>query len=304
MENVLEVKGLRKSFQKHFWQHRKDVLRGVNFSVPKNSITAFLGANGSGKTTAFKCLLRFLKKDSGDICFFKEPDFSLDVQARIGFLPEQPQFFEDLSLEELLWFYVGLTNPSDTYHLKKRMQILMKQAGLFENRSQRMRTFSKGMRQKVGLIQCILNKPELVLLDEPLSGLDLEGREFVFSLIDTMKKQGQSVFFSSHILPDAIQISDRFIIINEGKIVFQGNTEELTSYIEERKQIVFLREGKKQTQNGLKSSDCQEALKQLLKENCEIVSVKSEYQSLKQTYNRLIEQGNKNPSSHKKYNRT
>ena len=284
---VLEVKGLYKSFQKHFWSRGKEVLKGLDFFIPKGSVTGFLGVNGSGKTTAFKCLLQLLKKDKGEIRFFGQSAFDSFIQSRIGFLPEQPRFFEELSLEELLLFYGQLTHPFKKEALKKRTDSLMERAGLWENRFQKLKIFSKGMLQKVGLIQCFVSDPDLVLLDEPFSGLDPEGRHYVASLIEEMRCQGKSVFFSSHILPEVEKLCDRLVIIREGQIVFQGEVEKFSGRTGEIRRVVFLEKGKKKSLGGLNFSQCQKEVERLIREKCEILSVEPEYQNLEAAYSQV-----------------
>lgn len=284
---VLEVRGLCKSFQKHFWNSGKEVLREVSFFIPKGSVTGFLGANGSGKTTVFKCLLELIKKDKGEVFFFGESLFDSSIKSRIGFLPEQPRFFEELSLEELLLFYGRLTNISEKDKLKERITSLIERAGLQKNRFQKLKTFSKGMLQKVGLMQCFLSQPDLVLLDEPFSGLDPEGRHYAASLIEEISLQGKSVFFSSHILSEMEKLCDRLVIIREGQIVFQGEMEKLFGKTGETRCIVFLEKGRKKSFKGLSFSQCQTELKKMVKEKCDILSVESEYQSLESAYNQI-----------------
>ena len=285
MEKILEVKGLKKSFQKHFWSSKTEVLKGLDFFIPKGSVTGFLGTNGSGKTTTFKCLLQLIKKDAGEVRFFNKSDFNFSIKSRIGFLPEQPAFYEDLNLEELLLFYGNLSGSfSSKEKLKKRILFLIEKAGLLENRFQSLKTFSKGMIQKTGLIQCFLNAPDLVILDEPFSGLDPEGRYYAFSLIEEMKQEGQTVFLSSHILPDMEKLCDRIVVLKEGRIVFQGELEKLKEKFKGKLQIVFIEKGFKKNLSGLTFSECQSELQNLIARECSIASVEPEYQSLEEIY--------------------
>lgn len=281
MEKILEVKGLKKNFQKHFWSSKKEVLKGLDFFIPKGSVTGFLGTNGSGKTTTFKCLFQLIKKDEGEVRFFGESDFNFHIKSRIGFLPEQPSFYEDLNLEELLLFYGRLSSPFSSKELKERVIYLIEKAGLLENRFQNLKTFSKGMIQKTGLIQCFLNAPDLVVLDEPFSGLDPKGRHYAFSLIEEMNREGRTVLLSSHILPDMERLCDRLLIIKNGRIAFQGKIEQL---MRGKLQIVFIEKGVKKNLSGLTFSDCQKELKNLITGNHNILSVEPEYRSLEEIY--------------------
>ena len=287
MEKVLEVKGLKKSFQKNFFNPKTEILKGLDFFVPKGSVTGFLGTNGSGKTTAFNCLLRLIQKDEGEICFFGDSDFSFHTKSRIGFLPEKPSFYEDLDLEELLLFYGRLGSSYKPEELKKKVSDLIEKASLTKSRNQQLKTFSKGMLQRVGLIQCLVGHPDLLILDEPFSGLDMEGRHYAFSLIAELKQEGRSVFFSSHILSDMERLCDRLVVIREGKIVFQGAIDELAGQIGETRRIVFLEEGKRKIHRGLKPPEYQERIEELVKRKCDVLSVEMEYQNLESIYNRI-----------------
>ena len=224
MKHVLRVRNLSKSFKKNFWSSPQFILKDLSFSILKGSVTGFLGPNGSGKTTAFKCLFRFLKKDSGEIQFFEQELFTDKMKQRIGFLPEHPQFYQDLTAEELLLFYGKLTQPSCSHSsLKKRVHQLLKEVDVYFFKDQKIKTFSKGMVQKIGVVQAYLSQPEFVVLDEPFSGLDPEGRFYVSSLIKKMHQEGGSVFFSSHSLQDVKHLCDQLVILQKGKTLFEGD---------------------------------------------------------------------------------
>ena len=287
MEKVLEIKGLKKSFQNNFFSPRTEILKGLDFFVPKGSVTGFLGTNGSGKTTAFNCLLHLIQRDAGEIYFFGESDFNTHTKSRLGFLPEKPFFYEDLNLEELLLFYGRLGSSYKPAELKKKVSELIEKAGLEKSRSQRLETFSKGMLQRVGLIQCLVGYPDLLILDEPFSGLDMEGRHYAFSLIEELKQEGRSVFFSSHNLSDMERLCDRLVIIREGQIIFQGAIDDLVGQVGETRRIVFLEGGKKKMQRGLKPSEYQQRIEELIKGKCDILSVETEYQNLESVYTRV-----------------
>ena len=282
MSAVLEVKNLCKSFNQGF-SPSVSVLKGLSFSLPEGSVTGFLGPNGAGKSTTFKCLFELVKRDEGEISFFGAP-LSLESKAMMGFLPERPQFYEDLTAEECLLFYGRLTKPFEAPALKKRIHELLKKTGLYEKRRQKLKTFSKGMLQKVGLIQAFLPNPRLIILDEPFSGLDPEGRFYVAELIEEARAQGLTVFFSSHILQDVERVCDRLVILREGEIVFEGDFSELPWQMGESRHILYLREGKRLRMEVSSAAAAASALKKILSEGGMILSVHTKGCDLETAY--------------------
>ena len=271
---ALEVIDLHKSFPVGFWSVPKPVLKGVKFSVPKGSLTGFLGANGSGKTTTFKCLFNLIKKDQGEIKFFGKADLSPEVKSSMGFLPEHPRFCEDLTAEELLLFFGTLTHPSHSASLKERVSRLLKEFNMYECRQGKLRTFSKGMIQKVGIIQALVSEPALLILDEPFAGLDPESRQTVMSWIEKIhREKGMTVCFSSHIFQDVERLCDRLVIIKEGQIIFEGKLSEFMNRFKGSRSILFLDQGVKKTLVVSDLSQCQKEMERLLQKGCVILSV-------------------------------
>ena len=227
---VLEVQDLKKRFRNHFWSAEQEILKGLDFTVPQGSVTGFLGPNGAGKTTAFKCLFRLIKRDTGNIRFFGESDWTSALKSRLGFLQENPSFYEETTLRETLLFLGRLSLSARRTRkeiLEKRAEFLMEKLGLLQEADKPLRSFSKGMTQKAGLLQAFIHSPDFAILDEPFSGLDPEGRAAAFSLIEDMKREGRTVLLSSHILPDMERLCGRLLILKEGRIVFQGTKEDL-----------------------------------------------------------------------------
>ena len=222
---VLEVRHLAKSFKKNFWQSPIKVLKDLNFSINKGEAVGFLGANGAGKTTTFKCLLGLLKKDSGKALFFGEP-LSHNSKKRIGFLPERPVFYEELTAFECLHFYGSLSQIPPSA-LKIKIDQGLKSLKLYSRRHDKLKNFSKGMLQKIGLLQALIHEPELLILDEPFSGLDPAGRFATAELLESAREKGAALFVSSHIFQDLERLCQRFLIIKEGGIVFDGGFEAL-----------------------------------------------------------------------------
>jgi ABC-2 type transport system ATP-binding protein len=204
-------------------------LQGLSLSVAKGEIYGFLGPNGSGKTTTLKILIGLLRATQGSVEVLGEPVGSLSVRRRLGFLPEAPYFYDYLTANEFLMFY-GRLAGMDSTDLAKRIPELLDLVGLTQAQSRQLRTFSKGMLQRVGLAQAVIHDPELIILDEPMSGLDPIGRKQVRDVILGLRDRGRTVFFSSHIIPDVEMICDRVGIIMKGKLVATGRVDELVGY--------------------------------------------------------------------------
>ena len=287
-QNVLEVKNLCKSFKRHFWSEKLLILNDLSFSVPRGTATGFLGSNGSGKTTTFKCLLELIAKDSGEVSFFKSP-LSVDSRSKIGFLPERPQLYEELTAQECLYFYVSLKKKL-TPAIKSEVEKGLKKLDLYDKRHKKLKTFSKGMLQKTAILQALIPQAELLILDEPFSGLDPESRFAVAELLEQQLEKGATLFLSSHIFQDIEKICNRLLIIKEGRCVFEGDFSEFhRSTTTGRKQIIYLMDNKKQSVILSSEEEIQEKLKQLLNKGAVILSLQSEGQNLEQKYKELME---------------
>lgn len=211
------------------WQSSTEVLRGVSFSVGQGEIFGFLGPNGAGKTTTLKVLLGLIRQTSGHAEVLGFPAGDVKVRRRIGFLPESPYFYEYLTAEEFLRFY-GRLAGLDGETLSRRVTSLLDRLGLAGVCNRQLRKFSKGMLQRVGLAQALIHDPELVIFDEPMSGLDPLGRKEVRDLMLQLRDQGKTVFFSTHIIPDVETICDRVAVIVKGEVVAAGRVDELVGH--------------------------------------------------------------------------
>jgi ABC-2 type transport system ATP-binding protein len=224
---AIEVRDLAKSYPTGFWRRRVEVLRDVSFSVRRNEIVGFLGPNGAGKTTTIKILNRLAFPDGGTVRLFGAADgYRPEVRRRIGFMPEQPYFYEYLTGEEFLRLcgrLCGMGRPET----RERSGALLSRVGLDGAGRMAIRKYSKGMMQRLGLAQALLHDPELVILDEPMSGLDPLGRMEVRNLIRELRGSGKTVFFSSHIISDVEALCDRVILLHRGRKVAEGSLEEL-----------------------------------------------------------------------------
>jgi ABC-2 type transport system ATP-binding protein len=225
--NVLSVRNLKKSFKRDIMSPRVAVLKGVDFSLPAGSITGFLGANGAGKTTTLKCILGLLQSDEADVTFFNGQPLNSSTKSRIGFLPERSYFYEYLTAFEFLSFYAELSGKIRRSEISAKVSQILARVRLEAHAHKRLRTFSKGMLQKAGIAQALIHNPELVILDEPMSGLDPDGRYAVAEIIHEVAAQGAAVFFSSHLLNDAERICDRVVMLKDGRTLFEGALESL-----------------------------------------------------------------------------
>jgi ABC-2 type transport system ATP-binding protein len=197
--------------------------------VRQGEIYGFLGPNGSGKTTTMKILMGLMRATSGRAEVLGRPAGNVEARRQIGFLPESPYFYDYLTGEEFLAFYGHLAGL-ERAELGRRVTHLLDLVGLAEARTRQLRMFSKGMLQRVGLAQALIHDPELIILDEPMSGLDPIGRKQIRDLILALRDQGKTVFFSTHIIPDVEMICDRVGIIVKGRHLASGRVDELVSH--------------------------------------------------------------------------
>jgi ABC-2 type transport system ATP-binding protein len=222
MSAAVETFELSKDYRVGFWRPRPyRALDKISFEVEPGGVFGFLGPNGAGKTTTLKLLMQLVFPTSGSAKILGKPVGDVSVKRRIGFLPENPYFYDNLTAEELLGYFASLFG----YHgaeRKKRVSRLLDDVGVGAERRLQLRKFSKGMIQRVGLAQAIVNDPEVVFLDEPMSGLDPLGRREVRQLILRLRDEGRTVFFSSHILADAEALCSRIAIVAKGRLMATG----------------------------------------------------------------------------------
>lgn len=223
---VLAFEKLSKEFKLGLRLTRVQAVQSIDLEVRQGEIFGFLGPNGAGKTTAMKIAMGLIRPTSGRALLFGESVENPAVRHRIGYLPEQPYFYDYLTAFEILDFYGQLYSMPKRAR-QQRADALLTLVGLDHARDRTLRRFSKGMLQRVGIAQAILNDPDLVVLDEPMSGLDPMGRKEVRDIILQLKAQGKTVFFSSHILHDIETICDRVAIIVHGRIERMGSLSEL-----------------------------------------------------------------------------
>ncbi len=215
--NILEVRNLEKFFRS-YWLYRPLIaVKDISFEVPENQAFGFLGHNGAGKTTTIKCIMGLVYKTAGEIIFKGEPLVSSSQRSKIGYLPEHPYFYDHLSVEETLSFLGSLYDISKT-DLKKLVPDTLERVGLARKAKSPVRALSKGLQQRLGIAQSIIHQPELLILDEPFSGLDPVGRKEIRELIIELKSEGTSIFMSSHILSDVEDICEKISILSHGEV--------------------------------------------------------------------------------------
>lgn len=236
---AIEILGLEKTYSVGFWRKRpKRALHPLHLAIEDGEIFGFLGPNGAGKTTTLKMLMGLVFPSGGSARILGMELDDPRMQAQIGFLPEQPYFYDYLTARELLTYY-GQLSGVDSRQLPRKVDSTLEQVGLQDATNVQLRKFSKGMLQRAGIAQAILHDPKVVFLDEPMSGLDPMGRREVRSLIEQLKAEGKTVFFSTHILSDAEALCDRVAVINLGQLRGVGAVAELTSGVRGKVEIVW-----------------------------------------------------------------
>jgi ABC-2 type transport system ATP-binding protein len=236
---AIEILGFEKAYKVGFWRKvEKVALRPLNLSVNEGEVFGFLGPNGAGKTTTLKLLMGLIFPTRGTAKILGVDWRDPSVRARVGFLPEQPYFYDQLTAAELLEYY-GTLSGMPARDRRAAIPEMLGRVGLGESANLQLRKFSKGMLQRVGIAQAILHQPEVVFLDEPMSGLDPIGRKEVRDLIQWLKDQGRTIFFSTHILSDAEALCDRIAVLNKGELRGIGAVAELVSDDTTRVELVW-----------------------------------------------------------------
>lgn len=230
MDYVVEIENLTKDYDVGFWRKKKvRALDDLSLNVTRGQIFGFLGGNGAGKTTTIKTLMGLLFPTSGSARILGKDIADFKMHQRIGYCPENPYFYDYLTASELMNYFGELFGMSSAAR-NDRSRDLLTRVGLDEKDwNKQLRKFSKGMLQRVGLAQALINEPEVVFLDEPMSGLDPMGRREIRELIDGLGKSGTTVFMSTHILSDVEALCNEVAILRRGKLAATGNLDELLS---------------------------------------------------------------------------
>ena len=284
--SIISIKNLNKTykerdiFKKLKGQKFKIGVKDVNFNIEEGEIFSIIGLNGAGKTTIMKCLLGLLDYDSGDINILGEKKLTEKIKTQIGYLPEISYYPKSISLEVLMEYYAEL------YGIKNKEEKIvnaLEKVGLISRRKSKLEDFSKGMLQKVGIAQAILNSPKLLFLDEPMSGLDPLARFEVIKLIKELKEKGTTIILNTHILNDIETIGNRGIVVNKGKVVDSFDLNSL------RKEATYTVHYK----NGIEKNISKSALDSKLKELEEISDIIKEKFSLEEYFKNIVLGGEK-----------
>ena len=236
---AIEIKGLEKIYTVGFLRKKpRQALFPLHLSIEDGEIFGFLGPNGAGKTTTLKLLMGLVFPTSGTAQILGREWTDPEIKAQIGFLPEQPYFYDYLTAHELLDYY-GQLSGVPAKQRKQRIEEVLVRVGLTDVKGVQLRKFSKGMLQRAGIAQAILHDPKVIFLDEPMSGLDPVGRREVRDLMEQLKQEGKTVFFSTHILSDAEALCDRVAIIYKGELRGVGAVEDLTSTVQGKVDLVW-----------------------------------------------------------------
>ncbi|MFC1564296.1 ABC transporter ATP-binding protein [candidate division KSB1 bacterium] len=306
---MILLTGISKTFKAGFIPKEVEVLKGLDLKVEKGEVFGFLGPNGAGKTTTIKILMNLIAPTSGSASIDGISVKDAGSRSKTGYLPEQPYFYHYLSAFELVDYCGRLFRIPDKIRVK-RADELIERVGLAESRDMHLGKFSRGMLQRIGIAQALINDPEILIFDEPLSGLDPVGRKEIIDLIVERKNLGNTIFFSSHILADTEQFCDRVGIIKKGSIITEGKLNEIldTSNGGKSIEIVFTFDGKP-GDNGINGfgelrkisgnmyalkvesvDDVNPVLKNLIENNAKINTVKRYKQSLEDIFLETIKQ--------------
>ncbi len=281
---VLEVINLKKTYRRGWRSQPVHALKGVSFKIDPGSVTGFLGANGAGKTTTIKCILELSMADEGKILYFGDEGLSNEAKSKIGFLPERPYFYDYLTGREFLRFYGQLSRSSKGGDLNQRVAELLKRVGLTHAGDRPLRSYSKGMLQRVGIAQALVHRPDFIILDEPQTGLDPDGRVEVREIIRETAGEGTAVFFSSHLLNDAEQLCEDLVIYKQGELVYAGRTQALLGQAEKGFRIVWDQGGLQQSEDVQSSEALQTMIDRIRTGRGEIREIKPLRQSLEEIF--------------------
>jgi ABC-2 type transport system ATP-binding protein len=238
---MLKLEGITKQFKSDLLAQPFVALDNVSFEIPDGSMVGFLGANGAGKTTSIKVIMDFIRADQGSVTFSpKLGSNNIEIFKKIGFLPERPYFYSNLKGDEFLHF-MGLLSEMSRADIKAGIAKWAPRFKIDYALNRELKTYSKGMLQRIGFLATILHNPELIILDEPLSGLDPIGRKELKDVIVEVHREGRTVFFSSHIVPDIEEICDRVIFLKDGKLVYDGDVNQLLQTDEDSHYIIKFR---------------------------------------------------------------
>lgn len=273
---MIEFNGITKKFQNNFWDKEFLAVDGVSFKIEAGDLVGFLGANGAGKTTLIKILMDFSRQTSGEVTFDKMMGNSLnEIKSSIGYLPERPYLYPHLTGREFLE-YVGSINSISSSELESLIIYWTEKMQIAHALNKRTKEYSKGMLQRLGFVSCLIHNPKLLVLDEPLSGLDPMGRRDFKKILVELNRSGVTIFFSSHIVSDVEEICNKVIFIEKGKLVYEGNLDSLLmKHANDLYTVKTLENGKIETAH-LTSEEKNNYLESMLAKKIEVIEIEKE----------------------------
>lgn len=279
---MIEFVNISKKFQNHFWEKNVLALDNVSFQIHEGDLIGFLGANGAGKTTLIKILMDFSRSTSGDLKF--EKSFGkdiLEVRSKIGYLPERAYLYQHLTGREFLE-YTGSINSIPRVELKELIKKWSEKIQIDYALDRKIKGYSKGMQQRLGFISALIHSPRLLILDEPLSGLDPIGRRDFKSILKELNQSGITIFFSSHIVSDVEEICNKVIFIEKGKLLYDGDIDSLIlKHSSEQYRLRYLKNSLVETIH-FEEKDKNKIITQLLNDNVNILELEKDKPTLEE----------------------
>ena len=227
IKDVVEIQQIGKSFKTDFWSKKTIALNNISFKINEGKITGLLGLNGAGKTTLIKIMMKFITPSNGQVVFDSRLGHDFEqIKSKIGFLPERPSLYPYLKGSEFIR-YMGLLVNMDEKTMRFRSDKLADKLKISHALHRKIRGYSKGMLQRLGLVSTLMHNPEVLILDEPLSGLDPVGRKELKDILYSLGKEGKTVFFSGHIINDVEELCDQIVVLQKGELLYEGSIDRL-----------------------------------------------------------------------------
>ncbi len=312
---VVRVEGVVKDFRPGFGLRVKRVLHGISFEVRRGEIFGFVGPNGAGKTTTLKILMGLIRASGGSASILGSDVRETDFRKHVGFLPENPYFYDFLTGREILRFYAKLSGVPAASR-EERIETLLDWVGLAHAADARLRTYSKGMLQRTGIAQALVHDPDVIFLDEPMSGLDPIGRMEIRNLILRLRSEGKTVFMNTHILSDVEMLCDRVAVIVNGRIRYEGRIEKFMDEDDRTSEVVVsgiapevaqrieeemhgeLRGHGERIAARIREKHLNEVLQLVLGSGADVISVTPERATLENIFMTAVEEGEKEEPGH------